>query len=720
MFQSQQEDTDPLWIAAGMVTLDQFIGSAGEDCTCRIWGAGSSEQLGLLQGHTGRGIWRCVIAGQHVITGGFDGSIKCWRWRDHIRQLADGIPAAADQQSGIVNAILRGDGLSALSSNEASPTSTSHSGFIKCLHGLVSLWAMPAALETQRPRLMGFGRTPFGSRIVSLQASVEAGLLVCGDQLGNITAFRAPELNACTTDAGADLQMAVVATVRRAHLNTSVDWVHVMPGRLLQSSGRDGIIRTFELPQCRSENILTSKPLELTCIGFKSQAGISAIQYIGNEDAERWVMGFQAAEWVVYSETCAMEVSHTDCGGIRRPFAFALSREGLHTLVYLRSRRLHVHQHQLPPCTASTIRYEPVGEHYEGAAVRALTTVQLSSGPVAQWLVISGGAKLTLVAWLFCWQALGNQPQKLRHQCLSAYLAPGRNLRPKAGRPQPGGNHQPDRPLLSLPHLHRAGVNDLHAQSVPGASRDIWLTTAGDDQSICILQLSILPTPDLSVSVRSSRCINNAHASAVQGISGVGRLLVSVGLDQCLRAWVLQAEAVDQGAAVTASSPAALQMAYASHGLAERAGIDVSLPQPAQPFLRNLENLQSGTYLDALPRQEALRQLIDVHRMRVEDEYVFEGNPSGVYVGEDPLPPFKRFLRKAEQNKVVPSWWDSKAKRECVAKALDKEGMCCIHHYVEKSGIQEDYGDPMMPMKLRMLAEKEGRDARLIGKDPRP
>lgn len=53
-----------------------------------------------------------------------------------------------------------------------------------------------AELEDRPLRLMGHGSTPFGSRIVSLQVSAEAGLLVCGDQLGNLSVFAAPLLKA--------------------------------------------------------------------------------------------------------------------------------------------------------------------------------------------------------------------------------------------------------------------------------------------------------------------------------------------------------------------------------------------------------------------------------------------------------------------------------------------------------------------------------------------
>ncbi|KAL5700386.1 hypothetical protein ACHQM5_025834 [Ranunculus cassubicifolius] len=56
---------------------DSFIVTAGEDCTCRVWGM-DGQQLFLIKEHSGRGIWRCTYDPKSsvLITAGFDASVK--------------------------------------------------------------------------------------------------------------------------------------------------------------------------------------------------------------------------------------------------------------------------------------------------------------------------------------------------------------------------------------------------------------------------------------------------------------------------------------------------------------------------------------------------------------------------------------------------------------------------------------------------------------------
>ncbi|XP_048337417.2 uncharacterized protein LOC107426171 isoform X1 [Ziziphus jujuba] len=57
--------------------FDSFIVTAGEDCTCRVWGT-DGKQLQVLKEHIGRGIWRCLCDPEFLllITAGFDSAIK--------------------------------------------------------------------------------------------------------------------------------------------------------------------------------------------------------------------------------------------------------------------------------------------------------------------------------------------------------------------------------------------------------------------------------------------------------------------------------------------------------------------------------------------------------------------------------------------------------------------------------------------------------------------
>lgn len=56
---------------------DSIVVTAGEDCTCRVWGT-DGKQVSTIKEHTGRGIWRCLYDPRSslLITAGFDSAIK--------------------------------------------------------------------------------------------------------------------------------------------------------------------------------------------------------------------------------------------------------------------------------------------------------------------------------------------------------------------------------------------------------------------------------------------------------------------------------------------------------------------------------------------------------------------------------------------------------------------------------------------------------------------
>ena len=111
--------------------------------------------------------------------------------------------------------------------------------------------------------------------------------------------------------------------------------------------------------------------------------------------------------------------------------------------------------------------------------------------------------------------------------------------------------------------------------------------------------------------------------------------------------------------------------------------------------------------LETLPEKEAFNRIIDCYRMRVEDEYKFRGDTRGLYNEENPLKDFKSFLRKAEKRgNCLPSWWSAQKSRACQQQGMSGHGWSDLNCAVEKSDIQEHYGNPMMPLMLRVLAEK--------------
>lgn len=112
-------------------------------------------------------------------------------------------------------------------------------------------------------------------------------------------------------------------------------------------------------------------------------------------------------------------------------------------------------------------------------------------------------------------------------------------------------------------------------------------------------------------------------------------------------------------------------------------------------------------WLHDKPEEEAYDLIIDSHRMRVEDEFNFQGIDQGLYAGEDPVPGFRRFLIKAEKTPgALPPWWNAEKREACIRKGDSENQWSNLHSAVEKSDIQEHYNNNTMPMKLRMFAEE--------------
>lgn len=118
-------------------------------------------------------------------------------------------------------------------------------------------------------------------------------------------------------------------------------------------------------------------------------------------------------------------------------------------------------------------------------------------------------------------------------------------------------------------------------------------------------------------------------------------------------------------------------------------------------------SLADNTYLSSLSETDAFDQLIDSYRLRVEDDYSFRGELSGLYNQEDPLLHFREYLNLAEaQPGLLPKWWSKEKRTACERVAVDSSRWSDLSCAVEKHDIQEHYKDSVMPMKLRILAEK--------------
>ncbi|KAG0314173.1 hypothetical protein BGZ99_008304 [Dissophora globulifera] len=127
-----------------------------------------------------------------------------------------------------------------------------------------------------------------------------------------------------------------------------------------------------------------------------------------------------------------------------------------------------------------------------------------------------------------------------------------------------------------------------------------------------------------------------------------------------------------------------------------------------KPFTK----LDKKTWLHGRPEQDVFRLLIDCYRLRMEDEYSFEGNVAidSLYGGAaSGVDGFKKFLRLTETRKeLLPQWWSTAKAQECVKFGSGpKPGERGLLDYaVEKPDLIEEYGDSSMPMQLRMLGEQ--------------
>ena len=106
------------------------------------------------------------------------------------------------------------------------------------------------------------------------------------------------------------------------------------------------------------------------------------------------------------------------------------------------------------------------------------------------------------------------------------------------------------------------------------------------------------------------------------------------------------------------------------------------------------------------PEATIYKHLIDCFRLRCEDQYTWGGEYYGIYGGESPFGDFAEFLNNAQDKGVLPGWWSKPKRRACLKVAGDRSGDSCIWHAVEKSDIQDMYGDSFMPMRLRSLANQ--------------
>ncbi|QDS76966.1 hypothetical protein FKW77_005488 [Venturia effusa] len=127
-------------------------------------------------------------------------------------------------------------------------------------------------------------------------------------------------------------------------------------------------------------------------------------------------------------------------------------------------------------------------------------------------------------------------------------------------------------------------------------------------------------------------------------------------------------------------------------------GLSSTLPLP-------FANIRSKTWLHNRPEEDTFKLLIDIYRLRADDEFNFQRKtpPDSLYGGaRSGIGGFEEFLRLASRPNlgVLPPWWNDEAAEKC--KEFGKK---TLKQIVDKAGVIDEYGQKMMPMQMRMVGE---------------
>ena len=128
------------------------------------------------------------------------------------------------------------------------------------------------------------------------------------------------------------------------------------------------------------------------------------------------------------------------------------------------------------------------------------------------------------------------------------------------------------------------------------------------------------------------------------------------------------------------------------------------------PVEKPFTAISNITLLHSLSEKMTYSVLIDCLRMKQEDTYAIEqDNMTGTIYNHEKTSEkaFRKFLSEAKKvSGLLPSWWSEEKEKECIQFGLEKDGDFCLEHAVEKADVIKQWNDNLMPMKLRMLAEK--------------
>ncbi|XP_020255003.1 uncharacterized protein LOC109831932 isoform X2 [Asparagus officinalis] len=192
----------------------------------------------------------------------------------------------------------------------------------------------------------------FGTRIMSLDASIREEVLICGDQRGNLSVFPLSEGLLVDNSSKIEEKVPLLSQFKGAHGISCVTSVLITTLNMYEvevhTTGGDGCICYFRY----SKN---SQHLEFT--GMKQVKELSTIQCLRTESASKenlaqgnYAVGFMSADFIIWNLKNESKVVQVSCGGWRRPNSYYLGDfpEHQNCFAYLKDNDIHIHRQWLP------------------------------------------------------------------------------------------------------------------------------------------------------------------------------------------------------------------------------------------------------------------------------------------------------------------------------------------------------------------------------------
>ncbi|KQK24040.1 uncharacterized protein LOC100829848 [Brachypodium distachyon] len=222
--------------------------------------------------------------------------------------------------------------------------------------GVLKLWNIRNALFannhaitiSQEVSLVALFESPFGARIMCLDASPQDEILVAGDKKGNITAFPFPKILAAHDRGGEQQKIPLCDRFKGAHGISSVTSVHIITstsGHIeIHTTGGDGCICFFKHGR-NAQNV--------EFVGMRQLKELGTIQSIyanhapENQLVITYAIGFTSADFIIWDLENDTKMVQISCGGWRRPYSHYLGKvpEYQNCFAFVKDHTIHVHRH---------------------------------------------------------------------------------------------------------------------------------------------------------------------------------------------------------------------------------------------------------------------------------------------------------------------------------------------------------------------------------------